>query len=97
VEPLQYKCNVVVAGISFYCIESYDTVLSRVRDTGFNFSDGDEVRNESVGMRFSAPVELTVGIAMVQESDKVLTRAAFAPTAIAAVIEIPEDERNEAP
>jgi hypothetical protein len=89
-EPLKYQCTILVGGATFYCIESYDSVFDRIRDTAYKVGEGD--------IAIAPPLELTVGVGFSDHpGEPRLVRAAISPQAIAAVYEIPADIANEAP
>jgi hypothetical protein len=93
-EPLRYQCNLLIGGAWWSCIEGYESVLTRMRESAFKF----DAESEQPGMSFMEPIELMIGMTLDADTgEKRLVRTAVAPQAIAAVTEIPLDIANEAP
>lgn len=84
---LMYQTVLCAGGQTLKCVEGYDSVFERMRDSHFK---GDEAADE---LRYAQPMELTV--ASGPENRPV--RAAFNPMAITFVVELPEDQREEVP
>jgi hypothetical protein len=80
---IAYQTIIYAAGQGFRCVEAYDSLYERLRDGVFRMDSDDE------GMRWIPPLEVTV------EGETGPLRALIAPTAISAVVEIPEALRTE--
>jgi hypothetical protein len=83
---LKWQSIVFVAGASWTCLESYDSIHDRLRDGEFKQTADED------GLRWMAPLELTFK-AEVGGSVKVV-RALVAPHAISLVLDIPATERE---
>lgn len=81
---LQYQSLVYAAGQSFQCVESYQSVFERMRESAFHVSNEDEG-----SMRWAAPIELTV------RGEHGPLRLALNPPTIAGVLELHENDRVE--
>lgn len=89
---LKFRTSVLIGGSWMVCIEAYEAVFERWREANMMFGQraGDE------GIRLAEPMELTVGMTYREGDERRLVKAAFSPTAIGAVVDIPLDLQEEA-
>ncbi len=80
---LHYITSLTVAGQAISCVESYDSIVERMRDAEFRMHADSE---EAGGMHWAGPIELTV-----QGPEGKPLRGAFALHAISCVIEMAEE------
>jgi hypothetical protein len=94
VSKLTWQTYIYAAGGLFMCVESYDSIFERVRDTHIRMSEEEGV--DALQMHWLPPIELTVAAKPEGEGDPpVPARMFISPQAITGVMEIPAASREE--
>lgn len=88
---LQYQTQICVAGTWFMCVESYESLFARLRETNMKVQDA---KGHPVQMDWFEPLELTVRGAVGETGEALPLRAAISPLAVSALLEIPQTDRT---
>lgn len=89
---LKYQSSINIGGGWYSCVESYDSILDRLRDTAMKFQGSEE---DGERAQWFQPLELTIQAATHEGADARPTRIAVAAQALVAIIDVPEEDRLE--
>lgn len=86
VATLKYQSEIHVGGHQFACVESYESLLTRMKEASMGVTGEDE---DTARVAFPAPIEVTV------RSTTGPMRVAVSPGAISALIDVPLEMQGD--